>query len=78
MSSALVSRADDRSPGEVLRVSVFRREILVEVPVTLERRPEDAVWLAPVESPSDAQRAAFERWAGAPFDGASGDRLARD
>ena len=44
----------------------------------LERRPEDAVWLAPVESPSDAQRAAFERWAGAPLDGASGDRLTRD
>jgi predicted metalloprotease with PDZ domain len=70
-AAALVSRADDRSPGEVLRVSVFRRELLVEVPVTLERRPEDAVWLAPVESPTDAQRAAFERWAGAPLDGAA-------
>jgi hypothetical protein len=41
-AAALVSRADDRSPGEVLRISVFRRELLVEVPVTLERRPEDA------------------------------------
>ena len=70
-AAALVSRADERSPGEVLRVSVFRRELLVEVPVTLERRPEDALWLAPVESPTDAQRAAFERWAGAPLDGAA-------
>ena len=70
-AAALVSRADDRSPGEVLRVSVFRRDLLVEVPLTLERRPEDAVWLAPVDSPSDTQRAAFERWAGAPFDGAA-------
>ena len=67
-ASALVARADDRSPGEMLRVSVFRRDLLVEVPVTLERRPEDAVWLSPVESPTDAQRAAFERWAGAPLD----------
>ena len=77
-AAALVSRADDRIPGEALRVSVFRRDLLVEVPLTLERRPEDAVWLAPVESPSDAQRAAFERWVGAPLDGASVDRLARE
>jgi predicted metalloprotease with PDZ domain len=70
-AGALISRADDRSPGEVLRVSVFRRELLVEVPVTLERRPEDAGWLAPIESPTDVQRAAFERWAGAPLDGTS-------
>ena len=70
-AAALVSRADERSPGEVLRVSVFRRELLVEVPVTLERRPEDALWLAPVESATDAQRAAFERWAGGPLDGAA-------
>jgi predicted metalloprotease with PDZ domain len=68
-AAALISRADDRSPGEVLRVSVFRRDLLLEVPVTLERRPEDAIWLAPVDSPSDAQRAAFERWAGAPLEG---------
>ena len=68
-AAALVARADERSPGETLRISVFRRDLLLEIPVTLERRPEDAVWLAPVDSPTDAQRAAFERWAGAPLDG---------
>jgi len=68
-AAALVSRADERSPGETLRVTVFRRDLLLDISVALERRPEDAVWLAPVESPSDAQRAAFERWIGAPLDG---------
>jgi len=68
-AAALVSRADDRAPGETLRVSVFRRDLLLEVPVVLAARPEDALWLAPVESPTDQQRRAFELWAGGPLEG---------
>jgi predicted metalloprotease with PDZ domain len=63
-AAALVSRSDDRAPGETARVTVFRRDQLVEVPVTLGQRPEDAAWLAPVEAPTEGQRTAFERWLG--------------
>lgn len=63
-AAALVSRSDDRAPGQTVRVTVFRRDLLVDVPVTLGQRPEDAVWLAPVEAPTEAQRASFERWLG--------------
>ena len=70
-AAALVARADDRAPGDTLRISVFRRDLLVEVPVVLAARPEDAVWLAPVESSTEAQRVAFQRWAGAPLDAAT-------
>jgi predicted metalloprotease with PDZ domain len=67
-AGALVSRSDDRAPGETVRVTVFRRDVLVDVPVTLAQRPEDAVWLAPVDTPTEAQRAAFERWLGTALD----------
>jgi len=67
-AAALVSRSDERAPGETVRVTVFRRDVLVDVPVTLGQRPEDAVWLAPMETPTEGQRAAFERWLGTTLD----------
>ena len=70
-SAALVSRSDERAPGETVRVSVFRRDQLLEVAVVLAPRPDDAVWLAPLPSATDAQRRSFERWAGAPLEAAS-------
>jgi predicted metalloprotease with PDZ domain len=70
-AAALVSRSDERAPGETVRVSVFRRDQLLEVAVVLAPRPDDAVWLAPLPSVTDAQRRSFERWAGAPLEPAS-------
>ena len=67
-AAALVSRSDERSPGDSLRISVFRRDQLLDVPVVVAARPEDAVWLAPVPSPSEEQRRAFERWARGPLE----------
>jgi predicted metalloprotease with PDZ domain len=49
-----------------LRLKVFRRDELVDVVVTLGTPPEDAIWLAPVADPTQAQRGAFEAWAGSP------------
>ena len=68
-AAALVSRADERTPGDGLRISVFRRDQLLDVPVVLAPRPEDAVWLAPVPSPTEEQKRALERWLGAPLEG---------
>ena len=67
-AAGLVSRADDRTQGTRLTVHVFRRDRLVEVPVTLGARPADAVWLGRVEKPTDAQKVSYQRWMGAAWD----------
>ena len=67
-AGGLVSRCDDQAPGTRVIVHVFRRDRLVAVPVTLGARPADAVWLARVEAPTEAQKASYERWLGASWD----------
>jgi predicted metalloprotease with PDZ domain len=61
---ALWQRFEERGPGGVLRLTVFRRDELVEVPVTLGEPPEDTVWLEAVPDATAAQREAFQAWAG--------------
>ncbi len=65
---ALQSRVDDRSPGEQVRVTLFRRDRLVDVEVTLGEKPADAAWLVRTEQPSDAQRRAYAAWMGASWE----------
>ena len=67
-TAGLLARCEDRAPGEQVRITVFRRDRLVEVPVVLGQKPADAVWLARVEKATDAQKAAFQAWLGAPWD----------
>jgi predicted metalloprotease with PDZ domain len=64
---ALWQRLEAKGPGGTLRLTVFRRDELVEVPVTLGEPVEDAVWLEPVPQPTDEQRGAFQAWCGAPL-----------
>ncbi|MEW5737740.1 MAG: PDZ domain-containing protein [Myxococcota bacterium] len=64
----LLSRCEDKRPGETVKLTLFRRDRLLEVPVVLGARPADAVWLARVENPTDAQKAAYQAWLGAPWD----------
>ena len=59
----------ERGPSGALRLTVFRRDELVEVPVALGPQPEEAIWLEPVPEPSPEQRAAFEAWTGAKLPG---------
>jgi len=70
-SGSLVSRCEDRRPGEQVTVTVFRRDSLIQVPVTLGAKPADAVFLARVEHPTEEQKAAYHRWLGAAWDEAS-------
>jgi predicted metalloprotease with PDZ domain len=63
----LWDRLCERRPGGRLRLTVFRREELVEVEVTLGEPPEDTVWIAPSPTATPAQRAAFEAWSGHPL-----------
>lgn len=63
----LWDRLCERGPGGKLRLTVFRRDELVEVEVTLGEPPEDTVWIAPSHTTNPAQRAAFEGWSGHPL-----------
>lgn len=66
--NSLISRVDDRKPGERVTVTLFRRDRLMELPVTVGQRPADTVYLARVEQPTEAQKKAFERWLSTPWD----------
>lgn len=65
--ATLWNRLCERGPGGALRLTVFRRDELVEVEVPLGEAPEDTLWLEPAAEATPAQRAAFEAWCGAPF-----------
>jgi predicted metalloprotease with PDZ domain len=67
-AAGLLARCEERQPGEHVRVAVFRRDRLLEVPVVLGPRPLDAAYLARLERPTDAQKAAFEAWLGVAWD----------
>ena len=65
----LWERLVQEGPRGRLRLTVFRRDELLEVEVPLAPPPEDTVWVEPIpDAPSEA-RAAFEAWCGAPFPG---------
>jgi predicted metalloprotease with PDZ domain len=70
--AGLLSRSEDRRPGETVRVTVFRRDKLMEIPVVLGQKPADAVYLTRVDKPTEAQKAAFQAWLGTAWDEAVG------
>ncbi|ATB46933.1 M61 family metallopeptidase [Corallococcus macrosporus] len=64
----LLARCEERRPGETVRLTVFRRDRLVEIPVVLGTKPAEAAWLSRVERPTDAQKAAYQAWLGVPWE----------
>jgi predicted metalloprotease with PDZ domain len=66
--SSLIQRTEEKKPGEAVTLTLFRRDKLLTVPVTLGSKPADAVYLARVEKPTDAQKAAYQGWLGAAWD----------
>ncbi len=66
--AGLISRCEEKKPGERVTVSVFRRDKLLHLPVVLGIKPADAVYLARVDKPTDAQKAAYQAWLSAPWD----------
>ena len=67
-ASGLLGRCEEKKPGEKVKLTVFRRDRLIELELALGTKPADAVYLAKVEKPTDAQKAAFQSWLGASFD----------
>lgn len=66
--AGLPGRCEDRKPGEVVKLSVFRRDRLLDVALTVGTKAADACYLARVETPSAAQKAAYTAWCGGAWD----------
>ncbi|MEI8167352.1 MAG: PDZ domain-containing protein, partial [Chloroflexales bacterium] len=60
----LGARLAERSPGTVVRLTLFRGDALVELPVTLAEAPHDALELVPLAERSEAQQRAYRAWLG--------------
>lgn len=60
----LNARLAERSPGEQVRLTVFRGDALVEVPITLAAAPHDSLKLAQIPEPSAEQQNAYRTWLG--------------
>jgi predicted metalloprotease with PDZ domain len=66
--AGLLARCEEKKPNDAVRVTLFRRDQLIEVTVQLSAKPADALYLARVENPTPAQRAAYFKWLQAPLD----------
>jgi len=64
----LLARCEEKRPDETVRITLFRRDQLIEVPVQLGSKPADGVYLARVDNPSPAQRTSYSKWMQAPWD----------
>lgn len=60
----LKDRLAAKRPGEVVTLTLFRRDELRTVEVTLGARPPEKLEVLPVAEPTDAQRAHYEAWLG--------------
>jgi len=52
-------------PGDVARLTLFRRDELRHVAVPLGQAPNDSCEIVPVTDSTEAERAAYQRWLGA-------------
>jgi len=64
----LDSRLSGLKPGDSVRVTYLRREVLREATITLGERPKGELKLTRVKEPTAAQKAAYEHWLGCPWD----------
>ncbi|MBL8922393.1 MAG: M61 family metallopeptidase [Myxococcaceae bacterium] len=67
-AAALLTRCDEKKPGDAVKVTLFRREKLLEVPVTLGSRPADGAYLARLDTVTEAQKASYRAWLGTSWD----------
>ena len=62
----LAPRLAERSPGQTVKLSVFRRDEMLEIPLTLGELPAESASIAPIAGATPAQSALREAWL-APF-----------
>jgi predicted metalloprotease with PDZ domain len=65
-AARLASRVAERPPGSTVRLTVFRRDVLQEIPVTLGEPPAESATIVPIEGATVEQAALREAWL-APF-----------
>jgi predicted metalloprotease with PDZ domain len=63
----LKSRLARAQPGQTVRLTFFRMDELVEVPVRLADAPRDTVTLAPSAAAGEAEQRLRQAWLGAPW-----------
>jgi len=63
-SSTLKDRLDARRVGDKVRFTIFRRDELREVEVTLGEKPVEKFKIEPAASATDAEKAAYRAWLG--------------
>jgi predicted metalloprotease with PDZ domain len=64
---SLRERLTARVPGEEVSVTIFRREVLLDLAVTLGIRPYDRYEIRPRADADDAARVLYQAWLGEPF-----------
>ena len=65
--SDLKQRLGRAQPGQMVRLSLFRMDELIELPVQLAATPRDTVTFVPDPAASPEQLAARQGWLGAPW-----------
>jgi predicted metalloprotease with PDZ domain len=63
--SEVRARLSRTQPGQLVRVTLFRMDELLEVPVAMAAAPADTVTLHPLAAAGAQQRALREQWLGA-------------
>ena len=71
--STLRDRLDERQPGDLVTLTLFRRDELRQVTVTLGTRAFDHADIVPLGEANAAQRARYEQWLNDPFPGSDFD-----
>jgi predicted metalloprotease with PDZ domain len=67
--AGLWDRLCQEGPAGRVRLSVFRRDELLELEIPLAPAPEDTVWVEPIPDAPPEARAAFQAWCGAAWPG---------
>jgi predicted metalloprotease with PDZ domain len=66
-SATLKDRLAPKRPGDPVTFTIFRRDELREVVVTLGEKPVEKLKITPAENATDAEKAAYAAWLGAPW-----------
>ena len=64
----ITTRVEEYVPGSRVKITLFRRDELLTVDVTLGEKPADALWIARRDDATPAQKRAYESWLGEPWD----------
>ena len=65
--AGLKERLAARRPGDTVRLTLFRRDELRTIEVTLAEKPPEKLEVAPVSNPTADEQAAYRAWLGQPF-----------